>query len=57
MGLSAWHATPPEATDWLQECAERIADDEPSPLHDALLLLADAGVRAQPVAMRGSLGG
>lgn len=57
MGLSAWHETPREAPEWLSECAERIADDEPSPLHDALLLLADAGVNAQSVATRGSLGG
>ncbi len=57
MGLAAWHRSPPEAAAWLSECAERIADDEPSPLHDSLLLMAHAAVNAEPIALKGSVGG
>lgn len=56
MGLAAWRQTPLEAPDWLRECAEQIADDEPSPFHDALLLMAHTAVTAPPIAMRGHFG-
>lgn len=42
IGAAAWHASPDSADSWLDECAERVAQKQPQPLYDALLLLAEA---------------
>lgn len=45
VGLAAWGATPPEASDWLAEAAARLRARPENPQHDALLLLASAPER------------
>ncbi len=58
IGLAAWNAWPDSAESWLAECAARVAQKQPQPLFDALLLLADADpcllVLAQKEAVRGT---
>lgn len=41
IGLTAWLSRPPESESWLAQCAARKVKNEPGPLEDALLLMAD----------------
>ncbi len=50
LGLAAWHRHPPEAAEWLAECAATIEPEEPSAIHDALLLMASDAVATNPIA-------
>ncbi len=50
LGLAAWHRHPPEAAEWLAECAATIEPDEPSAIYDALLLMASDAVATNPIA-------
>lgn len=43
IGLAAWHDRPKEADAWLLRSAARRSQDSPSPLENALLLLAASG--------------
>jgi len=54
LGLAAWHAHPAEVSDWLAECAVGVEANEPSAVYDALLLLADDAVAAEPIAHGGA---
>lgn len=56
LGLTAWREQPPEAADWLAECAASIESDEPSPVYDALLLMAGHAVTSDPIAYGGAAG-